>query len=277
MKKYVISVIFLLFVAITAALGLKGRVLSESTVENVHSVRQDTQEVQDNATDSIDIPLPLQDVSEQILYRKGYIVSYNKDLKIPNWVAWHLTAAHVAGEVKRPKNAWHEDTQVPLPRATDGDYRNSGWTRGHMCPAGDNKWNAQAMYESFLFTNACPQNANLNSGDWHEIEKACRRWAGKYGDIYIVCGPVLFRQQHTTVGQNQVVVPEAFFKVIVRFNPTPKGIGFICRNTDGNRKKDFYVNTINQTERITGIKFFPSLSGEIAAQVKDSADIKDWE
>ena len=277
MKKYVISVIFLLFVAITAALGLKGRVLSESTVENVHSVRQDTQEVQDNATDSIDIPLPLQDVSEQILYRKGYIVSYNKDLKIPNWVAWHLTAAHVEGEVKRPKNAWHEDTQVPLPRATDGDYRNSGWTRGHMCPAGDNKWNAQAMYESFLFTNACPQNANLNSGDWHEIEKACRRWAGKYGDIYIVCGPVLFRQQHTTVGQNQVVVPEAFFKVIVRFNPTPKGIGFICRNTDGNRKKDFYVNTINQTERITGIKFFPSLSGEIAAQVKDSADIKDWE
>ncbi|MBP3253599.1 MAG: DNA/RNA non-specific endonuclease [Bacteroidales bacterium] len=277
MKKYVISVIFLLFVAITAALGLKGRVLSESTVENVHSVRQDTQEVQDNATDSIDIPLPLQDVSEQILYRKGYIVSYNKDLKIPNWVAWHLTAAHVAGEVKRPKNAWHEDIQVPLPRATDGDYRNNGWTRGHMCPAGDNKWNAQAMYESFLFTNACPQNANLNSGDWHEIEKACRRWAEKYGDIYIVCGPVLFRQQHETVGQNQVVVPEAFFKVIVRFNPTPKGIGFICRNTDGNRKKDFYVNTINQTERITGIKFFPSLSGEIAAQVKDAADIKDWE
>ena len=35
----------------------------------------------------IEIPLPLKTVSEQILYRKGYTVSYNKDYKIPNWVA----------------------------------------------------------------------------------------------------------------------------------------------------------------------------------------------
>jgi len=38
----------------------------------------------------IEIPLPLKDTSEQILYRKGYTVSYNKDYKISNWVAWHL-------------------------------------------------------------------------------------------------------------------------------------------------------------------------------------------
>ena len=36
----------------------------------------------------IEIPLPLQNASEQILYRKGYTVSYNKENKIPNWVAW---------------------------------------------------------------------------------------------------------------------------------------------------------------------------------------------
>ena len=44
--------------------------------------------------EKIEIPLPLKDTSEQILYRKGYTVSYNKDYKIPNWVAWHLTAEH---------------------------------------------------------------------------------------------------------------------------------------------------------------------------------------
>ena len=47
----------------------------------------------------IEIPLPKRHYSEQILYRKGYTVSYNKDYKIPNWVAWHLTAEHATGSI----------------------------------------------------------------------------------------------------------------------------------------------------------------------------------
>lgn len=65
-------------------------------------------------------------VAEQILYRKGYVTSYNKNTKIPNWVAWHLMASHIDGQIKRPGNAWHEDTDVPQPRATLEDYRGSG-------------------------------------------------------------------------------------------------------------------------------------------------------
>ena len=53
-------------------------------------------------TASLDIPLPQKDISEQILRRTGYVVSYNADLRIPNWVAWHLTAEHVKGAVSRP-------------------------------------------------------------------------------------------------------------------------------------------------------------------------------
>ena len=37
-----------------------------------------------------------------------------------------------------------------------------------MCPAGDNKWDAEAMYETFLYTNICPQDHQCplkNSGD----------------------------------------------------------------------------------------------------------------
>lgn len=224
----------------------------------------------------IEIPLPLINKSEQILYRKGYITSYNKDLKIPNWVAWHLTAEHTSGYAHRPGNAWHEDTDVPEPRAVPADYKGSGWSRGHMCPAGDNKWDSDAMYESFLLTNCCPQNANLNSGDWNQIEMSCRRWAEKYGDIYIVCGPVLFNQEHETIGPNKIVVPEAFFKVVLCLNGKPKGIGFIRRNTDTSRRKDLYVNSIKEVERITGITFFPHLTKEISEAVKYKACIKEW-
>lgn len=227
--------------------------------------------------EGFDIPLPLKNVSEQILYRSSYVVSYNKDTKIPNWVAWHLTAQHAEGVVKRPGNAWHEDEEVPEPRATRNDYRGSGWTHGHMCPAGDNKWSSNAMYDTFLMTNCCPQHGRLNSGDWNEIETACRLWAKKYGDVYIVCGPILFRQEHETIGINKVVVPEAFFKVVMCLNGKPKGIGFICRNTEGNRPKDFYVNSIKQVERITGMTFFPNLPSDIASIVKEKANLDDWD
>ena len=73
------------------------------------------------------------------------------------------------------------------------------------------------------------------------------------------------------------MVPEAFFKVILCLNDkNPKGIGFICRNTDGNRKKDLYVNSIKQVERVTGMTFFPNMSDDVKDKVKNSANIDDW-
>ena len=197
-------------------------------------------------------------------------------MRLPNWVAWHLTSDHIEGEARRPGNAWQEDLDVPLPRANSDDYRGSGWSRGHMCPAGDNKWDEKAMYETFLYTNICPQDAHLNSGDWNEIEIQCRRWAQKYGDIYIVCGPVLYNKVYRTIGDNQVVVPDAFFKVVLCLNGVPKGIAFLCGNEGENHKIADYVTTISQVEQVTGIDFFPSLPIETADKVKNKADINEW-
>lgn len=213
---------------------------------------------------------------EQILKRTGYVASYNKTTLLPNWVAWHLTAERTEGSAKRSGVDFAEDTEVPEPRATDWDYYNSGYDRGHMCPAADNKWSKKAMEESFLFTNMCPQNGNLNRGDWNEMEMACRKWAKKYGDLYIVCGPILYKGKHKTIGENKVVVPEAFFKVVLRTGDDPQAIGFIYKNTSGNRPKDSYVNTVDEVERITGIDFFPSLPDDVEKNVEATADIANW-
>ncbi|WP_302697771.1 DNA/RNA non-specific endonuclease [Xylanibacter rarus] len=213
---------------------------------------------------------------EQILKRTGYVASYNKTTLLPNWVAWHLTAERTEGSAKRSGVDFAEDTEVPEPRATDWDYYNSGYDRGHMCPAADNKWSKKAMEESFLFTNMCPQNGNLNRGDWNEMEMACRKWAKKYGDLYIVCGPILYKGKHKTIGKNKVVVPEAFFKVVLRTGDNPQAIGFIYKNTSGNRPKDSYVNTVDEVERITGIDFFPSLPDDVEKNVEATADIANW-
>lgn len=213
---------------------------------------------------------------EQILKRTGYVASYNKTTLLPNWVAWHLTAERTEGSAKRSGVDFAEDMEVPEPRATDWDYYNSGYDRGHMCPAADNKWSKKAMEESFLFTNMCPQNGNLNRGDWNEMEMACRKWAKKYGDLYIVCGPILYKGKHKTIGKNKVVVPEAFFKVVLRTGDDPQAIGFIYKNTSGNRPKDSYVNTVDEVERITGIDFFPSLPDDVEKKVEAECDLGLW-
>lgn len=213
---------------------------------------------------------------QQLLFRKNYIVSYNRHTKCPNWVLWELTSEHAYGTVKRPEYAFHEDMEVPAPRAELSDYKGSGYDRGHMCPAGDNKWDEDAMYESFLMTNICPQNRQLNCGLWNQIEMQCREWAKKQGKLYIICGPIFLRGEQKTIGQNKVMVPDAFFKVVVTLDKVQKGIAFICRNTDGNRKKDYCVNTIQQVERITGYTFFPNLDKQMAMLVKNQAVLTNW-
>lgn len=215
-------------------------------------------------------------VPEQMLRRAGYTASYNKTTKLPNWVAWHLTADRTTGPAKRSGVDFQADMDVPAPRAEDPDYYGSGYDRGHMCPAADNKYSEKAMEESFLFTNMCPQNGNLNRGDWNEMEQACRRWAKEYGGVYVVCGPILYKGKHKTIGKNKVVVPEAFFKVVLRTGENPKAIGFIYKNAEGNRPKGDYVNTVDEVERITGIDFFPSLPDDVENKVEATADIADW-
>ena len=106
-------------------------------------------------------------------------------------------------------------------------YRLPYWTAWRlMCPSGDNKWDRKAQQDCFLFTNMCPQSHNLNGGDWNDLEMACRRWAKKYGEVYIVCGPMV-DTKHRTIGRNRVAVPYAFYKVVLRMSPSPRAIGFV--------------------------------------------------
>lgn len=220
--------------------------------------------------------LPAYEDSAIILRRTGYTACYDPEHRIPRWVAWYLTAGHTTGNHSRKNQNFTEDEDVPEPRATHYDYMRAGYDRGHMCPSGDCKWSESAQAESFLLTNICPQNPNLNRGDWNEMENQCRTWAEKYGEIYIVCGPVLLKGRHKTIGTNKITVPEAFFKVVLRTSPDTCAIGFIYRNTDGDRPKDSYMNTVDQVERITGLDFFPNLPDETENRVEAKADIDEW-
>lgn len=243
--------------------------------EPVETQNHNYQYIMPDSIIRICMPKPLVGNSEKILLRTSYIVSYNQETKLPNWVSWNLTAEHTDGPYQRLNN-FHEDEEVSLPRATLEDYIGSGWSRGHMCPAGDNKWDFKAMFDTFSLSNVCPQNAKLNSGLWNSIEIDCRRWARRFGDIYIVCGPLFFSGEHETIGYNHIIVPDAFFKVVLCLRGVPKGIGFIVRNNEGTKKNDLYYNSIDQVERLTGIDFFPALPDDLENEVEAAANLNDW-
>ena len=248
-------------------------------VDGQRAQRSDRQAQNAKVVRMYELPAPLKDRPEQILHRKGYTASYNSETRNPNWVAWHLTKDHTYGSAQRHEEVFVEDDDVKRPRATDNDYYNSRYDRGHMCPAGDNKWDKEAMAQSFLFTNICPQNHGLNKYEWNDLEILCRQWARKYGAVDIVCGPVYMnggQNRQSTIGHNKVKIPSAFFKVVLCRKGTPKAIGFVYRNEGKKQTMEEAVRSVDEVEALTGFDFFPALDDDIENRIEAKTDLTDW-
>lgn len=213
--------------------------------------------------------------ASQIIEYLGFTLSYNTDWHIPNWVAYQLTKAETLGNVPRA------DMFLPDPQAqgtviSPGDYSNSGYDRGHMAPAGDMKWSRQAMNESFYLSNVCPQNHNLNGGDWRNLEERIRLYAQWYGELFVVCGPIVSANPQT-IGYNKIAVPDSFFKVLLKKNESSyDAIGFVFKNQSGHNPISSYVITVDSVETLSGIDFFSFLPDAIENSVEANYSLSIW-
>jgi len=204
----------------------------------------------------------------QVIRHVGFTLSYDADFKTPQWVAWTLTNAEAQGEVPRAKK-FQPDPAVRGAKAYHSDYTNSGYDRGHIAPAGDMKWSKQAMDESFYLSNVCPQNRNLNRGDWKDLEEAEREWAVRYGEVSITAGPIYYTKNPPRIGANRVAVPDAFYKVLLIGYPKhPRAYGFIFKNVAGSHPLTYHQLTVDEVEAATGIDFFPSLPDAVEKRVE---------
>ena len=217
---------------------------------------------------ALEIPILQSSTGGQTLKRKGYTLSYNADYKTPQWVAWELTKRETEGKEGRT-DKFLPDPDVRGAKAYTGDYTKSGYDRGHMAPAADMKWSRQAMEESFYMSNICPQNPNLNRGDWNDLEEKSRQWAKKYGTVYITCGPIYDGKRPKRIGKNKVAVPDAFYKVIlINDKKNPHATGFIFPNKAGHKPLKKYMVTVDSVEKRTDIDFFPALPDEIENRIE---------
>lgn len=217
-----------------------------------------------------------QGVAEQIVEYTGFTVSFNRDMHVPNWVSWELLADEVNGSEQRT-NKFYQDKQVDGCPTTN-DYKGTGFSRGHMAPAADMKWSAEAMKESFSMANICPQLQVLNGGAWGKLEDKCRQWAVKDSALIIIAGPVLNNPRPDEfIGEAEIAVPKAFFKVIASpWSNPPRGIGFVMPNGRVNGGMQAAVVTIDSIESLTGHDFFPTLSDSLQNLIESKAKFHQW-
>ena len=206
----------------------------------------------------------------------GFNLSYNKEWLIPNWVAYELTKEETQGTASRKKQHFQADPNLDR-CAENSDYSRSGYSRGHLAPAGDMKWDSCAMTNCFYLTNICPQDKDMNAGCWQTLEEKCRVWARRpEGSLLIVCGP-LVRDTEKRIGRKGVVVPNGFFKAVLQKREMGYvGIGFLFPNKESHLPFSYYAVSIDDVERFTGFDLFHNLPDSIEDSVEAKFDYKDW-
>jgi len=223
-------------------------------------------------TSTDDSYLPSKTDKNQLVRHQYYTLSYNEKYEIPEWVAYELTRKSLeAKNVKRAKR-FKSDPDVKSKSAKHSDYTHSGYTRGHLAPAGDMAFNETAMQESFYMSNMTPQIRPFNNGIWKELEETVRDWAYDKGSIYVVSGPIMDGISDQ-IGNNKIGVPKSFYKVIVDEND---GIAFEIPHDRVEERLETFAMSIDDLEKETGIDFFQGIDDAREQRIESSFNINKW-
>lgn len=210
-----------------------------------------------------------------IVKHNFYTLSYSENNEQAEWVAYELAKSDLAkNDFERPY--FIEDRKVKTKSADWRNYKNSGYDRGHLCPAGDRKTSFEAYNETFLTSNISPQNREFNSGIWNRLEQKVRFWAEKYDGVYVVTAGVL-KGNMKTIGDENVSVPNDFYKIVVDVTDgNYKAISFLIPNKPSSNSFYEYAVSIDEIEAKTGIDFFPELPDSIENNLEQMVDLKAW-
>lgn len=210
-----------------------------------------------------------------IVEHNYFTLSYSEQHEQAEWVAYELNKNHLSrNDFDRPY--FIEDEKVKTKSAHWRNYKNSGYDRGHLCPAGDRRMSIDAYTETFLTSNISPQDRDFNAGIWNRLEQKVRYWAGKYDGVYVVTGGVL-KGDMNTIGDENVSVPNEFFKIVLDVsNGKYKAIAFLIPNKSLEKSFYEYTVSIDEIEAKTGINFFPNLPDSIGNKLEKFIDLKAW-
>lgn len=211
--------------------------------------------------------------SNAVVHHHAFSLEYSEADEQPRWVAYIICRSRIDGPYSRkstPGCQFRADNAVRTQSASPADYKGSGYSRGHLVPAADMKWDSLAQVETFLLSNISPQRDNFNSGVWNRMEMQVRRWADEYDTLFVVTGPLLMDGGAEQIGINQVTVPTAFYKAIY-FPARHQAVGFLIPHEKSKAALSTFAMSIDELETRTGIDFFAGMPDEAA--IESSFDI----
>jgi endonuclease G len=244
---------------------------SQSTGGSTGGVADQQQSAPKDIHLAMGIPADADPSDDYLMEKPQYALSYNNNLRCPNWVSSNLNASHF-GDVPRFSGKFMPDMQLPpnLYKVRHEDYSNSGYDRGHLVRSEERTATPADNEATFLTTNLLPQFHDLNAGPWLRLEEECQRLAVKQGkELYIICGGI-FSKKPERIGRGGVAVPSQCFKIVVVLERGQKAknvtaqtrvIAVIMPNVRDIKSHGWqqYATTVDDIERQTGYDFLNAL------------------
>lgn len=222
-----------------------------------------------------------------LVARRGYALEHSAVDKIPLWVCEHIEPNEITGTADR------RDPFAPDPKLTKGlraelaDYKGSGYDRGHMAPAADQKSYQNRNDETFFLSNMAPQvGAGFNRGIWADLEDRIRGWVqhSAVTSAWVVTGPMFYAPkeedaatatgiiEHPVIGKDAVSVPTHFYKIAVGQTSDGrwKAAAFVLENRPYKvtEKLEICLKAIDWIEERTGLNFMPRLDPAMEEQLE---------
>lgn len=200
----------------------------------------------------------LEEPASRTLCFSSFAILHSGKSRTPVYVAERLNRrALLEARDNRRTDDFYEEARLPgADRARLEDYKNSGYDRGHMAPAGDMA-TAEAMTQSFSLANIVPQNPLNNRNAWAGIEKATRKYIMRAeGDVFVITGPV-FEGISPTIGNDRVWIPQHLFKLV--YDPATRHAWAHWLDNTATARAGKPISYRELVQR-TGIEFLPGVN-----------------
>lgn len=208
----------------------------------------------------------------ELAIKRAFIICHSASFKAPLWTIHELSASRLAAPVSARRAWFRPDRSLSMLGATVADYRNSGYSRGHLVPARDMSYDQQALAGSFLLSNAVPQNALMNRSLWRRLENWVRKLAVDADSVIVVTGAI-FSEYAEKIGAG-VAVPSDLYKVIlINEGSQSRLIAVIMPNAEcTSRSLESFLVTVAEVERRAGLSFFPESTGSSRRATRSAAE-----
>ncbi len=222
-------------------------------------------------------------VTNYLMEKAQYVLSYHRDKGTANWVAWHLNASWIGSTARQ--DDFRADAAIPAGWYQVGStsYSGSGYDRGHMCPSADRTASVPDNSSTFLMTNMIPQAPNNNQGPWASMENYLRTLVTAGKELYIYSGGY---GSQGTINSGHVIVPTRTWKIVVvidegtndlgRVTTTTRVIAVDMPNSDAliSRTADWktFRVSVDAVEAATGYDFLGKVSPTIQTTIESVVD-----